>query len=65
MEEEEMMKETLLKEISLSANEYRLYKLREMTTSKLRNLYQEKLYYNEEEICKCIKLIMLERGCSL
>jgi hypothetical protein len=65
MAEEEMREDALLKEISLSANEYRLYKLREMTTSKLRNLYQEKLYYNELEICKCIIAVISERGYSL
>ena len=65
MVEEETIKETLLKELNLSAKDYMLYKLQQHTTCQLRNLYQEKLYLNEVEICNCIKGIMNERGCNL
>ncbi len=59
------MKETLHKELDLLAHDYMMYKLREQTTSQLRNLYQEKLYLNEKQICACIKSVMNERGCLL
>ena len=65
VEEEEILNETILKELNLLANDYWLYKLRQFTTSQLRNFYQEKLYLGEREICNCIRGIMNERGCHL
>lgn len=65
MIEDEITEETLLKEISLLAYDYMMYKLQQYSMTQLRNFYQERLYLGEEEISRGIKVIMNERGCNL
>lgn len=56
---------TIEEEINLAGSEYKLYKLREFSTTELRNLYQEYLEEGHIEVCYCIKEIMFERNSNL
>ena len=57
--------ETMVEELNSISQDSKLSRLRNASSTELRNLYQECLFNEDHEICKCIKIAMKERNANL
>jgi hypothetical protein len=62
---EEDVIEILIEELKVISIDSKLSRLRNSSSTELRNLYQDCLFNEDHEICLCIKIIIKERNSNL